>query len=70
VTVPTGSQALVQQVCGSTVVRTVELFTQQSNASVLTPICSFSAAATALPAAPGTPVPPDLSLDALMAASR
>ncbi|MCU4186139.1 MCE family protein [Acidiferrimicrobium sp. IK] len=70
VTVPTASQGLVKQVCGSTLLRTVQLFTMQSAAPVLAPICSFSAAATALNAAPGTPAAPDLSLAALMDASK
>ena len=70
VTVPSASQGLVKQVCGSTLLRTAQLFTQQSAAPVLAPICSFSAAATALNAAPGTPAAPDLSLTALVDASR
>ena len=70
VSLPAGSQALIQQICGSTLQRNGQLIQEQTKAPVLDGVCSFAAASTSLTPPPGAPQLPDMSIAALLQAAN
>jgi phospholipid/cholesterol/gamma-HCH transport system substrate-binding protein len=63
-----GSGALINQICGSELLRTASLEVKGTSASNLSTACLFSAAANNLTHPPGSPTTPDMSLASLIGA--